>query len=80
MTERQKQALLELVSTIFILAVYWISTQPEWKIQHYKNLVLERLRAIGETPGDETPLHIRLAMEKLRHDISQWEHEQKGNA
>ena len=80
MTPQQKQTLLELATTVIILLVYWISTQPEWKIQHYKDLILERVRAIGETPGDEPPLHIRLAMEKLRHDISRWEHEQNGKS
>lgn len=77
MTDKQKQALFELATTVAILAIYWISTQPEWKIHFYKNLLLEKLRVSISGPPDETPLQIRLAMEKLRHDISLWEHEQR---
>lgn len=74
MSEKQKQALIELLTSLLVLAVYWVSLQPEWKLQMYL-AVIKRLFRRRE-PVKLSPEH-RAMLEKFRKEISAWEHEQR---
>jgi hypothetical protein len=73
--EKRDQLIAELVTTVLVLLFYWISTQPEWKIQMYVNTVTEKLRHLRpDAPG--LSLEHREILRKFRQEISEWEHEQ----
>lgn len=71
--EKKDQLIAELVTTALVLLFYWISTQPEWKLEMYVNKVMERFRLIRrEIP--ELSLEHRETLRKFRQEISEWEH------
>jgi hypothetical protein len=72
--ERRLQLLLELASTVIILALYWISAMPDWKRQ----MILTKIKNYVQVPvRDALSPRIRQEVEKFRTEISTWEHEQK---
>lgn len=73
MEEKKKQVLMELATTCLVLLFYWLSTQPEWKIQMYTRMVTERVNRLRESaPG--LSLEHREILRKFRQEISEWEH------
>lgn len=80
MSDRQKQFLMELVTTAAILLVYWVSMQPEWKLQMYSKMVRERLARPEPPDPDELSLNQESIIRKFRTEISAWEHARKSGS
>lgn len=80
MTERQKQALIEIATTIAILAVYWISMQPEWKLQMYGKLIRERFARPVPVDPDQLSQSQERVIQKFRRELSEWEHARKSGS
>jgi hypothetical protein len=71
--EKRDQLIAELVTTGLVLLFYWISTQPEWKLEMYVNKAMERFRLLrAPTPG--LSLEHKEILRKFRQEISEWEH------
>jgi hypothetical protein len=75
MTDQSKQMLMELATTVLVLAIYWLAFQPEWKMQMYLKMAADRLRR-PESPGGLS-LGQKLTLAKFRQEISDWEHSEK---
>jgi hypothetical protein len=71
--EKKDQLIAELVTTIIVLLFYWISTQPEWKLEMYVNKAMERFRLVRHT-GPVVSLEHAETLRKFRQEISEWEH------
>lgn len=80
MTEEQKaQVMSELLATALVIAMYWVSMQPEWKLELY----LSRARSFLRIPlRDGLSVAQRIEVERFRSEITAYEHAQKrdGNA
>lgn len=80
MTEEQKsQVVSEVLATVLVIAMYWVSMQPEWKIELY----LSRVQSFLRIPlRDGLSQEHRMEIEKFRSEITAYEHAQKrdGNA
>lgn len=73
--EKRDQLIAEIITTLLVIAFYWISTQPEWKLEMYVNKAMERFRLIRPVaPG--LSLEHKEILRKFRQEISEWEHEQ----
>lgn len=77
MEEKKKQVLIELGTTALILLFYWLSTQPEWKIQMYGRMVAKKVDRLRESHGPVLSQEHREILRKFRQEISEWEHKQK---
>lgn len=75
MTEEQKsQVISEVVATALVIGMYWISTQPEWKLKLY----LSRARNFLQIPlKDGLNAAQRIEIERFRSEIVAWEHAEK---
>lgn len=71
--EKKDQLLMELLTTAAVLFFYWVSMTPEWKLELYKNALLERLRPVAATVN----LRHRAELERFRQSISDYEHEMR---
>lgn len=68
--DRKKQIVIEILSTILVLVVYWISTQPEWKLEMYLRWLTERLpRPVRESP-DKLSQEQKAILANFRREIS----------
>jgi len=78
MSERSDtDKLLELLTTVAVLFLYWISTQPEWKLQYYLTLIQTWITR-NTTTEDTTETRI---LNEFKREISEWEaSEKRGNA
>jgi hypothetical protein len=71
--EKKAQLVAEILTTLIVIAFYWLSTTPEWKIQMYLRMATERFRlARHESHG--LSLEHREALRHFRQEISEWEH------
>lgn len=71
--EQKNKVVMELITTGAVLFFYWVSMTPEWKLEMYKNAILERLRPVAE----QVNLKHRAELEKFRQQISEYEHEMR---
>lgn len=71
--ERKQQVLTEVLTTLLILAFYWISTQPEWKLEYYLTKVIDYLKPVKRRALSWEHKEI---LRKFRQEISDWEHGQ----
>jgi hypothetical protein len=80
MTEDQKRQIVsELLATVLVIAMYWVSMQPEWKLELY----LSRVQSFLRIPmRDGLSAAQRIEIERFRSEITAYEHAQKrdGNA
>lgn len=80
MTEDQKsQVVSEVLATVLVIAMYWVSMQPEWKLELY----LTRVRNFLQIPLRDGLSHAqRIEIERFRSEITAYEHAQRrdGNA
>jgi hypothetical protein len=76
MTDQQKQVLMELATTLLVVALYWISFQPEWKLEMW---LTEVRRRFGRKGREERGLSLehRAILETFRRELSAWEHARK---
>jgi hypothetical protein len=71
--EKKEQLIAEVITTLIVIAFYWLSTTPEWKIQMYLRMAVERFRlARRASPG--LSLQHREILRQFRQEISEWEH------
>jgi hypothetical protein len=75
--DKTREALMELLATGLIVVMYWVSMQPEWKLEMYFRQIANRFRLNLSRDRDELPLRHRVEIEKFRKEISAWEHDQK---
>jgi hypothetical protein len=75
MTEDQRsQVISEVLATVLVIGMYWVSTQPEWKMELY----LSRVRSFLKVPlRDGLSLTHRIEIERFRSEIVAWEHAEK---
>lgn len=71
---KKDQMWIELITTVLVILFYWISMQPDWKLQMYLRMVKERF--LQELPAKAHGLSLehRLIIQKFRQEISEWEH------
>lgn len=77
--EQRSQVISEFLATVMVIAMYWVSMQPEWKLKLY----LTRLRSFLEIPlRDGLSVAQKIEVEKFRSEITAYEHARKrdGNA
>jgi hypothetical protein len=77
--EQQSQVISEVLATVLVIGMYWVSTQPEWKMELY----LSRARSFLQIPlRDGLSATQRIEIERFRSEITAYEHAQKrgGNA
>ena len=74
MEEKQKQLLLELATTILIVIFYWITMQPDWKLQMYLRMATAKLQSVRPVSHGLSLEHKEI-LRKFRQEISDWEHE-----
>lgn len=75
--EKKRNLLLEILTTLLVIALYWISTQPDWKLEMYLRWLTERLPRPVRESRDKLNLAQKEILRKFRQEISDWEHEQQ---
>ena len=76
--EKKAQIISELIATLLVLLMYWVSMTPEWKLEMYLRMVQDRLRISARRDG--LSQNHRMELEKFRREISAWEAERRRNA
>lgn len=71
--EKRNQLIAEVITTLLVLAFYWISTTPDWKLQMYLRMVADRFRLVRKESHGLTLEH-REIIRRFRQEISEWEH------
>jgi hypothetical protein len=71
--EKKEQLIAEVITTLIVIAFYWLSTTPEWKLEMYLRMVTERFRLGRRDAPGLSPQH-RETLRQFRQEISEWEH------
>lgn len=68
------ERLIQLITTLLILALSWLSMQPEWKLKMYREFLLSKLHLAGE---ETAPIDHTYAVNNFRREISAYEHAER---
>lgn len=72
--EQRAQVTSEVLATVLVILMYWVSIQPEWKLALY----LTRVRNFLQVPLRDGLSHAhRIEIERFRSEITAYEHAQK---
>ena len=71
--EKKKELIAEIITTLLVLLFYWISMTPEWKLQMYLQMAMDKLRPHRDASHGLSLEH-REILRKFRSEISEWEH------